>query len=523
MISIDRQRPDALTAAAAPAPESGQMARILALGLVLAGWLAILLSFRTYVAMVLEAWETLPSHAHGYVVLVIVAYLLWGKRAALQQLAVRPSWKGFAFLALMASAALLGEMASVAGMVQFAIVFMMFGAVWAVAGDRAARVVLGPLSFLLFAVPFGHEVLPTLMNWTADATVVAVRYSGVPVFQEGRNFVIPSGSWSVIEACGGIRYLLSSVFIGALFAYLTYTRAYKRALFMLWSVIMPLFANWLRAYIIVMVAHLTANEWGLGMSHLALGWLIFGVAIFVSFAVGMRWRDPLPEPPAVSPGRAAGAGSLLAAGVLAVLIPVGLQALSAPAADAPAGPEPVLELSSLATLEQVSVQPDGVSPNFPGARVQYRASYVYKGDIVDVYIAYYRNQHQGAELVSVLNKFEPSGAWSWATSSTPGLAHPALPGMLLEGYVKNGRHAAMHRLNWVNGTTVTSDLGSKLLEVQSRLQGHGDDAAFIAITAYSPENLESARRKSEAFAADYLAGILGDLAHTAAAGRGSSR
>ena len=36
----------------------------------------------------------------------------------------------------------------------------------------------------------------------------------MPVFQEGRNFVIPSGRWSVVEACGGIRYLLTSVFIG---------------------------------------------------------------------------------------------------------------------------------------------------------------------------------------------------------------------------------------------------------------------------------------------------------------------
>jgi hypothetical protein len=55
-------------------------------------------------------------------------------------------------------------------------------------------VTLGPLSFLLFAVPFGVEALPVLMNWTADATVLALRYTGVPVFQEGRNFVIPAGS-----------------------------------------------------------------------------------------------------------------------------------------------------------------------------------------------------------------------------------------------------------------------------------------------------------------------------------------
>jgi hypothetical protein len=32
---------------------------------------------------------------------------------------------------------------------------------------------------------------------------------------------------------------------------------------------MPLIANWVRAYVIVMVAHLTDNEWGMGLSHLA--------------------------------------------------------------------------------------------------------------------------------------------------------------------------------------------------------------------------------------------------------------
>ena len=271
-------------------------ALLLPILIVLLVWGAILFSFREQVALVLEAWETLPSHAHGYVVLVVVAYLLWTKWGDLSGVACKPSWKGFVLLVLAGFIAALGDTVAVAAVVQFSIVLMMISAVWALMGGEAFRAVRGPLAFLLFAVPFGHEVLPELMNWTADATVLALRASGVPVFQEGRNFVIPSGRWSVVEACGGIRYLLTSVFIGAVFAYLTYTRTYKRVLFMVWSVVMPLIANWIRAYVIVMVAHLTENEWGMGMSHLALGWVIFGIAVFAGFAVGARWRDPQPPP-----------------------------------------------------------------------------------------------------------------------------------------------------------------------------------------------------------------------------------
>ena len=480
-------------------------------------WAVILLSFRAHVALVLEAWETLPSHAHGYVVLLVVAYLLWTKRQPLQQVQCRPSLKGFVFLNLLGLAALLGDMVSVAALVQFAIVFMIFATVWAIAGDRAARLTLGPLSFLLFAVPFGHDVLPILMNWTADATVIALRESGVPVYQEGRNFVIPSGRWSVVEACGGIRYLMTSIFIGAFFAYLTYTRPLKRVLFMVWAVIMPLIANWIRAYVIVMVAHLTSNEWGLGMSHLALGWLIFGAAIFVSFAIGARWRDPAPvvETP-VGGAHPAPLGRILSAGMFAALIPLGWHLASGLVEAADDRGAPSLAMASLAGLEQTVSGEEGVRPAFAGARVTLQATYMFEGEPVDVFIAYYRNQKQGSEMVSVLNRLEPTGDWSWSYSSKVAAAAPDVPGRLLEGYVRNGRHAALHHLYWVGGLTTTSDLVSKLMQVLSRLRGRGDDAAVVAVTAYSKDSLEAASRKAQAFEANYLGGMLRDLDRAAA-------
>jgi hypothetical protein len=40
--------------------------------------------------------------------------------------------------------AMLGEIASVAAVVQFAIIFMMFCAVWAVVGDKVARATFDP-------------------------------------------------------------------------------------------------------------------------------------------------------------------------------------------------------------------------------------------------------------------------------------------------------------------------------------------------------------------------------------------
>jgi exosortase len=81
---------------------------------------------------------------------------------------------------------------------------------------------------LLFAVPFGEAFRPRLMDWTADSTVGALRLTGIPVYREGRYFAIPTGHWSVVEACSGLRYLIASITVGALYAYLTYQRWWKR-------------------------------------------------------------------------------------------------------------------------------------------------------------------------------------------------------------------------------------------------------------------------------------------------------
>jgi exosortase len=110
----------------------------------------------------------------------------------------------------------------------------------AVLGWKVARRMTFPLLFLFFAVPFGEFTQPKLMDWTAYFTILGLRLTGIPVYSEGQNLVIPSGSWSVIEACSGVRYLIASVTVGTLFAYLTY-HSLRRRLFS------SVFPSWCRS------------------------------------------------------------------------------------------------------------------------------------------------------------------------------------------------------------------------------------------------------------------------------------
>ena len=217
------------------------------------------LYWKTTLSMI-AIWERSDTFVHGFVVVPIFFYLVWRERKALEALAPKPCVGALLGIVAAGCIWLLGELVSAASVSQFAMVAMIPFAVWAVLGTRVVRALGIPLAFLFFAVPIGDFLTPMLIDWTADFTVAALRATGVPVYREGNFFTIPSGSWSVVEACSGLRYLIASFMVGCLFAYLSYRSIKRRAAFIAASIIVPIIANWLRAYLTVMIGHLSANR-----------------------------------------------------------------------------------------------------------------------------------------------------------------------------------------------------------------------------------------------------------------------
>ena len=163
----------------------------------------IVLLFRETAMAMVTIWSRSDTYAHGFVVPPISLWLIWRVRAKLAALAPEHSYLAVLLFAAVGFTWLLGEVATVNALSQFALVAMLILAVPAVLGWRVTRRITFPLLYLFFAVPFGDFALPKLMDWTAHFTILGLRFSGIPVHSEGLRFVIPTGSWSVVEACSG--------------------------------------------------------------------------------------------------------------------------------------------------------------------------------------------------------------------------------------------------------------------------------------------------------------------------------
>jgi len=493
-----------------PAPTFGWKQALLAL--VCVELVLIALYFDTARAMV-EIWWRSETFNHAFLVPPIALWLIWEKGAALLREQPRPSLGLVLPFAIVALGWLLGDLAAVNAVTQFAFVALLVLAVPLVIGVAAARRITFPLFFLFFAVPFGEFVMPKLMEWTAMFTVMGLRASGIPVYQEGLHFVIPSGRWSVVEACSGVRYLIASVVVGTLYAYLNYQSLKRRLVFVGFAILVPLIANWLRAYMIVMLGHYSGNTLAVGVDHLIYGWVFFGIVIMIMFAIGMRWREHEIPLPAHAEGSSAVSAGGLSNFALAVALALGLGgAPHAVLVAMNAGPElspPVLSADRLATggWQPTTTPPAAWQPAFANPSATLHAGLEKDGSRIGVFIAWYRQQNYERKLISSQNELVKSKDKAWAqvgsgvvTASLGGQAVALRAGTLRSNLAGLGAEPQRLRVwygYWIDGRMITSDHLGKLLLALARLRGRGDDAAAVFVYAVEPE--------ADRAVADYLA------------------
>ena len=444
-------------------------------------------------ASIVAIWMRSETFTHGFVVVPICLWLVWRYRETIAATPARPWWPGLAFVLAAGALWFVTSIADVLGIKQFALAFMLQAAIVTVLGTGIARAAFFPLAFLLFAVPFGEIFVPTLIEWTANFTVAALRFSGVPVYREANLFIIPSGAWSVVEACSGIRYIIASVMIGTIYSALAYRSTRRRAMFMAAAILVPIVANWLRAYMIVMLGHLSNNRLAVGVDHIIYGWVFFGLVMLLLFWIGSFWQEdaaPVPTPPprsAMAPAPAAPSRALFAAAVAAIVaagIWVPLEA-RVDRSDQPAKPS-IPAVSAANGWNDSPVAFTDWKPRYRGYSAELQQTLIKDGHEVGLYIAYYRQQSKGSELITSGNRLVMPEEWKWKPvgEGSDSIEWSGRPERVDRADLSGQAMALQaYRLYWVGGHVTSSQYEAKALQAWSKLTGRGDDAALVVIYA----------------------------------------
>jgi len=236
-------------------------------------------------------WEQSKTYQHCYLIVPISLWLVWQKKEQIQNTSIGIALLPALLVILPSLLWIVGRTAEIAFFEHIATVTSLQLIIWALIGNQLAKILAFPIIYLIFCIPFGDELIPFLQEVTAHLSVVMVRMSGVPVFREGLYLTIPNGKFEIAEACSGIRFLISSIALGTLFANVFFFKKWKFTLYVIFSCLFPILANSIRAYGIIMIGYLSNMKYATGVDHLIYGWVFFAMVISMMFYFAWRFQD----------------------------------------------------------------------------------------------------------------------------------------------------------------------------------------------------------------------------------------
>jgi exosortase A len=384
-----------------------------ALGLALvAALLAVGYAYRESFASMIEKWGNDSTFSHGYLIFPIVLWLVWEKRSELAAVEWIPSWLGAAGTIAMVIVWSVARGTGVLVVEQLAAVAIVLAIVMTVIGWRAAWALAFPLSFMFLSVPFGRALIPWLMQITADVATWALKSSGVPIHRSHMYISIPTGTFEVAKACGGLNYVIAGFVLGVLYGYLTYAGWRKRVVCALAFLIVPIMANGLRVYATIGVSHLTNMRFGPGPEHVTFGRLFFIAVMILMFWVGRRWRDDSQHRPSVPTAvavrrlRAVELVPIPFALCVALMAPQYLMSRKGAFDPHPDNLRDTVAMPLGAGGWTAEAATNSWRPHYVGARVERSATYRYAGgERVDVYVGIYGIGRESAgEMISDENR-----------------------------------------------------------------------------------------------------------------------
>lgn len=244
----------------------------------------LILCYAPVLWRLVRQWNDDEDMGHGFFVPVIAAYIAWQKRQELFAQELKPSYFGLAIIAFAALQLWIGTMGAELFLARTAFVEAVVGSVLFLGGWAAVRVMAFPLFLLCFMVAIPtvvyNQITFPLQIFASQVAANALELLGVPVLRDGNVLELASQKLSVVEACSGIRSLLSLSFLSLVYGYFFDGRAWMRATLFILTVPIAIVANASRVTLTGLLSE-RDPELATGFMHTASGWVIFMIALAI--------------------------------------------------------------------------------------------------------------------------------------------------------------------------------------------------------------------------------------------------
>lgn len=231
-------------------------------------------------------WTTDEQYGHGFLVVLLLAYLIYERRESLIIERLNFAWLSVPISFFALAFFLLGDVSGISVVSKYGVWFFMISVVFAIGGYSLFYRLLVPIFIVFILIPLPDPVGPSLTAQlqfiSSKLGVWVIRAFGGYVYLEG-NVIDMGGKVKLLvaEACAGLRYLFPLMSVGAIVVYVMRAPTWMRWVIFLSTIPITIFLNSFR----IGVTGLLVDKWGEqhteGFLHFFEGWIVFIFALII--------------------------------------------------------------------------------------------------------------------------------------------------------------------------------------------------------------------------------------------------
>ena len=229
-------------------------------------------------------WASDADMGHGFFVPLIAAFIAWQRRDELLAIEPKPNLWGLVVVILGGAQLIAGTLGVEQFLTHTAVVITLIGVIWLLRGTETLRTLVFPLFLLFFMVPIPliiyNKITLPLQFIASRMAASALDMLGIPVLRDGNILELPHQTLSVVEACSGIRSLLSLTFLSLVYGYFFEKRMWVRVVLFAATIPIAIVANGSRVAFTGIMTQIKP-ELAEGFFHESTGWVIFIVALMI--------------------------------------------------------------------------------------------------------------------------------------------------------------------------------------------------------------------------------------------------
>ncbi len=243
-----------------------------------------------------QKWNGSDDYTHALFVVPIIVYMFWQKRECFV-LNEGDYILGLPLLFFFFLFYFVASTVQVPTFIFIAILGFIVGCFVLVAGLPVLKSLFVPLLLLALIIPVPNQVLSvltaSLQLWVTEISTSFVQLLSIPVYTEGNVLHIPGKTFQVVEACSGIRSLVSMITLSLIIGFFTLTRKVSFAIFFVAAIPIAVFVNIVRVIAMLITYYYLKLDLTHGTPHTIAGLLLFVFGLFLLFTIQRvleRWE-----------------------------------------------------------------------------------------------------------------------------------------------------------------------------------------------------------------------------------------